>query len=37
MINEKVLTLQFHLEATPETLNAMIENCGHDQSNFELN
>lgn len=28
LYGKKVLALQFHLEATPETLGAMIENCG---------
>jgi len=28
IINDKALALQFHLETTPETLNAMVENCG---------
>jgi GMP synthase (glutamine-hydrolysing) len=28
IVNDKALALQFHLEATPKTLDAMVENCG---------
>ena len=28
--NDKVLAFQFHLEVTPQTLNAMTENCRHE-------
>ena len=27
---DKILALQFHLEVTPQTLNAMTENCRHE-------
>lgn len=30
LYNNKVLGLQFHLEVTPKTLSAMIENCGQE-------
>lgn len=30
LFNERVLGLQFHFEATPETLVRMVENCGHE-------
>ena len=30
LFNERVLGLQFHFEATPETLALMVENCRHE-------
>ncbi len=29
-IGNRVLGLQFHIEATPESVAAMVENCGHE-------
>jgi GMP synthase-like glutamine amidotransferase len=29
-INQKVMGIQFHLEATPEAIKAFVKNCGHE-------
>lgn len=36
LYNDRVLGLQFHLEATPESLKGMIENCGKELVAGEL-
>ena len=33
--NDRVVALQFHMETTPESMEALIENCGHELPNVD--